>query len=412
MSDIEKVIVVGTGFIGLPLALMLAKHEVEVVGVDIDRKLTEAINDGSLNLDEDDLQRLLEDETVKDNLVAQTDPEAGDAHVVSVPTPLVEPEKSPDLSHVEDAIDAILPNLRDGDVLNIESTIPPRTCDTLISAKLSEAGLTPGEDIHLAHSPERILPGNVFEEIVHNDRIIGGATPACAEAAAGIYEPFHQGDVFTTDLISSELCKLMENTFRDINIAMANEFALIGDELGVDIETVIDLANEHPRVDILNPGVGVGGHCLPVDPWFLNEVDPEHTNLITTARRVNDLMPARAAKLIRRQTAAYTDPGILALGRSYKPDTDDARNSPAIEVVEDLRADGYTVDHHDRHGSDAGYESLQALIDERDPDVVVQLVAHTETVAALDDLDGWLTDRGILAFRFTGASIDYVARPE
>ncbi|QLD86833.1 nucleotide sugar dehydrogenase [Natronomonas halophila] len=406
MSEIEKVVVVGTGFVGLPLALQLAKNEVEVVGVDIDENLTKAINDASLNLDEEELQRLLEDETVQENLIAQTTPEEGDAFVISVPTPLTDPEKSPDLSHVEAAIESVLPYIESGDVLNVESTIPPRTCETLISNILGDADFTPGEDVHLAHSPERILPGDVFEEIVHNDRIIGGTTPECAEAAAEIYEPFLQGDVYTTDLLSAELCKLMENTFRDINVAIANEFALIGDELDIDIEHVIELANKHPRVDILTPGIGVGGHCLPIDPWFLNEVDPEHTNLITTARRVNDLMPDRAAKRIRRLVAEYTDPDILALGMAYKPDTYDQRNSPARAVVEDLRLDGYSVSHYDRHAPKETYDDLRALVEREGPDVIVELVAHDETVAELNELREWLADQRILAARFEGAAIE------
>jgi UDP-N-acetyl-D-mannosaminuronic acid dehydrogenase len=408
MSEIEKVVVVGTGFVGLPLALQLAKNGVEVVGVDIDENLTQAINDASLNLDEDELQRLLEDGTVQENLVAQTTPEEGDAFVISVPTPLTDPEKSPELSHVEAAIESILPYLETGDLLNIESTIPPRTCNTLVPELLEEAGFTPGDDIHLAHSPERILPGDVFEEIVNNDRIIGGATPECAEKAAEIYDPFLEGDVYTTNLLSAELCKLMENTFRDINVAIANEFALIGDELGIDIEHVIELANKHPRVDILTPGIGVGGHCLPVDPWFLNEVDPEHTNLITTARRVNDLMPERAAKRIRRLVADYTDPHILALGMAYKPNTYDQRNSPAREVVEDLQLDGYSVSHYDRFVPGETYDSLRGLVEREGPDVIVELVSHDETVEELDGLRGWLADQQILTARFDGAAIERI----
>jgi UDP-N-acetyl-D-mannosaminuronic acid dehydrogenase len=406
MSNLEKVVVVGTGFVGLPLALTLAKNGVDVVGVDIDENVTEAINDGSLNLDEDELQALLNDPEVQENLMAQTTPEEGDAFVISVPTPLTEPEKSPDLAHVQAAIESVLPYLSEGDVLNIESTIPPRTSATLVTNLLQDAGFEPGEDIHLAHSPERILPGNVFEEIVHNDRVVGGATPECAEQAAHIYEPFLEGDIYKTDLLSAELCKLMENTYRDINVAVANEFALIGDELGINIESVIELANNHPRVDILTPGIGVGGHCLPVDPWFLNEVDPEHTNLITTARRVNDLMPARAAGEIRRLVADFTDPDILALGAAYKPNTHDGRNSPATEIVEDLQLDGYSVTQYDRHADENSYTDLRTLLEQEDPDVVIQLVPHEETVAELEELRGWLGDAGILTARFHGAALE------
>lgn len=404
-SEIEKVVVIGTGFVGLPLALLLASKGVEVVGVDIDENLTRAINDATLNLDEAELQALLEDETVQKNLVAKNEPEAGDAFVISVPTPLTDPEKSPDLSHVKMSIEWVLPYLETGDVLNVESTIPPRTCETVIMEIIEDAGYTPGGDIHLAHSPERILPGDVFEEIVHNDRIIGGATPECARVASKIYDPFLQGEVYTTDLLSAELCKLMENTYRDINVAIANEFALIGDELDIEIEGVIELANNHPRVDILQPGIGVGGHCLPVDPWFLNEVDPEHTNLITTARRVNDLMPARATQRVRRLIAEFTDPHILALGMAYKPNTYDHRNSPAKEIVRDLRLDGYSVSHYDRRVSGETYDDLQSLIEQERPDVLLHLVPHDETVAAIDALEGWLEERGLLAVRFEGSKL-------
>jgi UDP-N-acetyl-D-mannosaminuronic acid dehydrogenase len=403
MSEIEKVIVVGTGFVGLPLALSLAEEGIEVVGVDIDENVTKAINDASLNLDESEMQTLLEDDTVQEHLVAQNTPEAGDAFVISVPTPLTNPEKSPDLSYVQAAIESILPYLSEGDVVNVESTIPPLTCDTLVTDLLTGAGFEVGDDVHLAHSPERILPGNVFEEIVSNDRIVGGATPDCAAAAAAIYEPFLEADIYETDLLSAELCKLMENTFRDINVAVANEFALICDELGIGAQQVIDLANNHPRVDILSPGIGVGVHCLPVDPWFLNEVDPEHTNLITTARRINDMMPDFATKRIRRATAEYKDPHILALGASYKPNTYDQRNSPAKEIVEDLRLDGYSVAHYDDHVPEMGYDSLRSLVAEESPDVVVQLVAHDDTVAAIDNTREWLADQGIELLQFGGA---------
>lgn len=402
MSEFDKVVVIGTGFIGLPLALVLAKQEVDVLGVDIDDNLTRAINDATLNLDEKELDQYLRDGTVQDHLHAQTTPETGDAFVISVPTPLTDPDKSPDLSHVEAALDSIIPYLDDRALVNVESTIPPLTCETLIAERLSENGFEPGEDVHLAHSPERILPGNVFEEIVHNDRVIGGATPACAASAATLYEPFLEGDVYETDLLSAELCKLMENTYRDISVAIANEFALIGSELGINAKEVIDLANNHPRVDILKPGIGVGGHCLPVDPWFLNEVDPEHTNLITTARRINEMMPPFAAKRVRRAIAGYKDPHVLALGAAYKPEVNDTRNSPALQIVEDLREDGYSVAHYDRFVADRGYEDLRTLVDAESPDVLLQLVPHENTIEEVHSCREWLSDQDIKILQFGG----------
>lgn len=335
-TSLDKIIVIGTGFIGLPLALQLANAGKTVVGVDIDENVVAAINDQSLNLDEAELQAMLESESVQDNLDAKTTPEPGDAFVISVPTPLTQPQKSPDLTAVEASVESILPHLAGGEVINVESTVPPLTCEEVIAPMLREAGFEPGEDVFLAHSPERILPGNVFEEIVHNDRVIGGVDDASSRLAAKIYEPFLEGEVYHTDLLSAELCKLMENTYRDVNIALANEFALIGEELGIDITKVIELANYHPRVDILRPGIGVGGHCLPIDPWFLEEVDPEHTNLITSARRINDMMPQKTARSIRHALQDAGDSKLLVLGAAYKPDTHDPRESPEAVLSWDV----------------------------------------------------------------------------
>lgn len=400
LEPINEVVVIGTGFVGLPLAIMLASKGKTVYGVDIDENLVKAINDGTLNLDEDELQAQLEDETVQENLVAQTHPTSGDAFVISVPTPLTEPEKSSDLSYIQAAIDSLLPHLEEGDLINIESTIPPLTCEDRIVPQLEAAGFTPGEDIQLAHSPERILPGNVFEEIVSNDRIIGGINDESANRAAKLYEPFLDAEIYFTDLVSAELCKLMENTYRDVNVALANEFALIGEEMGIDADSVIELANQHPRVDLLQPGIGVGGHCLPVDPWFLNEVDPEHTNLITTARRINDMMPEHTAAKIRRAVSDYADPKILVLGAAYKPNTNDQRNSPANDIVENLHLDGYRVTHYDRYVDEMGYDDLQLLLESETPDVVVQLVPHDETVDRLRDIESWCADQEIELLQF------------
>jgi len=394
-APVEEIVIVGTGFVGLPLALMLAANGKRVYGVDIDQNLVDAINDASLNLDETRLQALLEDEGVQRNLLAQTEPTDGDAFVISVPTPLSDPGKSPDLVHVEAAVESVVPYLDGGEIINVESTIPPLASTERIAPLLADAGYVPGEDVQLAHSPERILPGNVFDEVVDNDRVIGGIDPESAARAAKIYEPFLEGDVFYTDLLSAELCKLMENTFRDVNVALANEFALIGDELGVDISEVIRLANQHPRVDILQPGIGVGGHCLPVDPWFLNEVDPEHTNLITTARRINDMMPGVATRKIRRAVADHDEPRIVALGATYKPNTYDQRNSPAQLIVDDLQLDGYDVAHYDPHVDGKGYDDLRSTLAAEDADVLLLLVPHDDVVAEIESLADWLDAEGI-----------------
>lgn len=400
LAPVDEIVVIGTGFIGLPLALQLAAHGKHVIGVDIDENLVAAINDQSLNLDEDKLQELLESEYVESNLDARRDPTEGDAFVISVPTPLKDPQKSPDLSYIQKAIESIVPYLTEGDLVNVESTIPPLTSENIIVPRLAEAGFVPGEDIHFAHAPERILPGNVFDEIVQNDRIIGGVDRISARRAGKIYEPFLKGDVFYTDLLSAELCKLMENTYRDVNVALANEFALICDEVNdVNATDVIKLANNHPRVDILRPGIGVGGHCLPVDPWFLNEVDPEHTNLITTARRINDMMPQVATSKLRRVLSSYADPTIVTLGLTYKSGTYDTRNSPAQDIIEELRLDGYDVREYDRYVDGYDYATLDAVLERENPEIVIQLVTHDETVTALDEL---AKEGSFEAFRFIG----------
>jgi UDP-N-acetyl-D-mannosaminuronic acid dehydrogenase len=400
VAEVTEIAVIGTGFVGLPLALMLAEEGKTVYGVDVDEALVESINDGTLSHNEGEIQDRLNSPAVEENLQAQTEPTQSDAFVVSVPTPLQTPEKSPDLSNLENAVESILPYLQPGNLVNIESTVPPLTCRETVASILSEAGFEPGEDVQLAHSPERILPGNVFEELITNDRVIGGIDEQSAVRTSKLYEPFLEAEMHLTDLVSAELCKLIENTHRDVNIALANEFALIGEKLDVDIEETLALANKHPRVNVLDPGIGVGGHCLPVDPWFLNEVDPEHTNLITTARRINDMMPQRTAAKIRQAVADYDDPTLLVLGAAYKPDTYDRRNSPAIDIVTRLRRDGYDLAHYDRHVKGYEFDDLKRVVEVESPDVIVQLVPHTETVRALRRLDAWLGERGVELVQF------------
>ena len=251
------------------------------------------------------------------------------------------------------------PRLRPGNLVVIESTIPPLTCRELVRPVIET--LTPykvGLDIHVAHCPERILPGNVFHEIVHNDRIIGGMDGRATQLARDLYATFVKGELHATDDLTAELVKLMENTYRDVNIALANEFAAVADGLGVDPLAAIALANRHPRVDILHPGIGTGGHCIPVDPWFIKEVDPANSRLILTAREVNERVPERVAAAVRRRVRNLTDPLIVAIGAAYKPNTYDTRNSPAVRVVELLKADGYRVAHYDPLAPGMEYGSL------------------------------------------------------
>nr|MBN1228744.1 nucleotide sugar dehydrogenase [Anaerolineae bacterium] len=384
MADRSKtIVVVGTGYVGLPAALMLARAGYDVVGVDINENIVRAINEGVMRIKEDELQSLMADPQVRTNLRAQSTPCEGDIFIIAVPTPLDERKKVADMSYVDDAVNSILPYLREGNLVIIESTIPPLTCRERVTPMIEEAtGLIVGDTVFLAHCPERILPGDIFHEIVHNDRIIGGINEKTREMAAGMYETFVKGEMFLTDDITAELAKLMENTYRDVNIALANEFAAVAEGLAIDGQEAIRLANKHPRVNILSPGIGVGGHCIPIDPWFIKEIDPSNSRLIFASRLINDGMPARVAARIRRLTRDVSSPKLVIIGASYKPDVDDPRESPAIEIVHLLREDGYTLEHYDPLIEGMGYSSLAEIC--RGADLLVVLVPHR---VVLDELE-------------------------
>ena len=348
ISPRKHIVVVGIGYVGLPAAIMLARAGHQVTGYDINQALVDDINNGVMrHINEQELHDLLQDERVKQNLRAQGEPCRADAYMIAVPTPLDHRKKIADLTYVTSAVESLLPYLRKGNLVIVESTVPPLTCREVVTPLIEKTGLRVGEDILLAHCPERILPGKIFYEIVHNDRIIGGTTREASEAAREIYASFVKGNLYLTDDVTAELCKLMENTYRDVNIALANELAAVADTLGVDIKQAIDLANKHPRVNLLKPGIGVGGHCIPIDPWFIKEVDPANSQLIFTARTINDDMPSRVAAKIRRAVRGIPSPKIVAIGATYKPDTNDLRESPALQVVELLREDGCNVALYD-----------------------------------------------------------------
>ncbi len=335
----EKVSVIGLGYVGLPMAAILASRGLDVVGVDTSERVVGLINQGKIHIEEPDLDILVHEAVASGKLRATTVPEPADAFVIGVPTPVTADHK-PDLSYVEAAARAIAPVLKKGDLLVLESTSPVGTTrklaqwiaearpDLTLPAKADEDA-----DILVAHSPERILPGRVLLELVDNDRIIGGLTPRCAERAAEFYKVFIQGECLLTDANTAELVKLAENSFRDVNIAFANELSVVCDQLGVDIWELVRLANRHPRVRILDPGPGVGGHCIAVDPWFIVDSAPHRTALIRTARQVNDGKPGFVVDRVMELAAARGSPRIACLGLSYKADIDDLRESPAVEIV-------------------------------------------------------------------------------
>jgi UDP-N-acetyl-D-mannosaminuronic acid dehydrogenase len=318
-----------------------------VIGVDINENIVRAINEGVLHIKEADLQAIMNEPEVRANLRAQTKPAEADVFLIAVPTPVDHRKKVAEMKYVREAAESIVPYLKAGNVVILESTVPPLTCRDFMIPILEKSGLKAGKDFYVAHCPERILPGDVFYEIVHNDRIIGAADQKARDLASAVYATFVEGNLYQTDDITAELCKLMENTYRDVNIALANEFAAVAEGLGIDPFQAIELSNKHPRVKILRPGIGVGGHCIPLDPWFIKEVDPANSRLIFTSRLINDEMPYRIAAKIRKAVRDLSDPKIVAIGAAYKANTEDPRESPAIEIVKLLREEGYSIDHYD-----------------------------------------------------------------
>ncbi len=340
---IDSVCVVGLGYVGLPTAAILASRGVRVIGVDVDGTAVSLVNQGRVHIVEPDLDILVNGAVATGNLRASAVPEAAEAFIIAVPTPFTDANK-PDLSYVSAAVRSVAPVLKKSDLIVIESTSPVGTTE-MVSAQL--AGLRPDltfphqaeedeADILLAYSPERVLPGRVLLELVRNDRVIGGLGRRCAQRAAELYGVFVKGECLITSARTAELVKLAENSFRDVNIAFANELSQVCEHVGIDVWDVVALANRHPRVDILKPGPGVGGHCIAVDPWFIVDSAPEQTTLIRTARQVNDAMPHRVAGQVRQALRDAGGGPIACLGLSYKADIDDLRESPAVEIVRAL----------------------------------------------------------------------------
>jgi UDP-N-acetyl-D-mannosaminuronic acid dehydrogenase len=372
----------GLGHIGLPTAAMLAAAGHDVVGCDTNPAVVALVAAGRTGLREPGLEALLARALRDGRLRAQPMPASAAFHLIAVPTPCTAVQL-PDLHCVEAAIDALAPLLRAGDTVILESTVPVGTTEALAARlrSLRPDLRVPGE-VAIAYCPERVLPGRILHELAENDRVVGGLTPACAAAAAGLYRAFVRGEVILADARMAEMVKLAENAFRDVNIAFANELSLLCDRLGVDARRAIALANRHPRVDVLQPGVGVGGHCIPVDPWFLAAAAPEEARLIRTARAVNDETPRRIAQRLRDAAARFDAPRIACLGLAYKPDVGDLRESPALAIVADLLRDGLDVIVADPFvaalpaslGGAALTEAAEAVAA---ADIVAILVAHT-----------------------------------
>lgn len=342
---------IGLGYIGLPTAAVLASRMGNVVGVDVNKDVVESITNGNVKTLEPGLAELLA-QVSGNALRAVTKPEAADAFIIAVPTPITDDHK-PDISYVRSAALSLAPVLRTGNLIILESTSPVGTTEQM-AQWLAEARpdlsfpQQAGDeaDVQIAYCPERILPGKMLEELVHNDRIVGGLTRTASDMAAALYRLFVEGEIHITSVRTAELCKLAENSFRDVNIAYANELSMICDKLDIDVEELIRLANHHPRVNILQPGCGVGGHCIPVDPWFIVDSASEQARLIRTAREVNDSKPLWVVEKIKRAIDAYLKAhpeksikdvtvGIIG-GLGYKPGTDDLRNSPVVQIANEI----------------------------------------------------------------------------
>lgn len=343
-ESIGRVSVIGLGYIGLPTAAMFASSGIEVVGVDISQRAVDAVNSGKAHIEEGNLDELVEHCVEAGRLRATTTPEPADVFIIAVPTPVAHDEsRAPDVSYVQAAGRAIAPLLKSGNLVILESTSPVGTTGMLAELFASERpDLTfPQQaadeaDVCLAYCPERIIPGQMLKELVENDRIVGGMTPRCAERAATVYKVFVRGVCHVSTDRTAEMVKLTENAFRDVNIAFANELSMICDELGVDVWKVIDFANRHPRVSILQPGAGVGGHCIAVDPWFIVSSAPERAKIIRTARDVNDSKPDFLVRQVEAAISGRPQAKIACLGLSYKADVDDFRESPSLEIATTL----------------------------------------------------------------------------
>lgn len=414
--NFNKICVIGLGYIGLPTASTFAAQGVDVLGVDVNSSIIETLNQGEIHIHEPGLRDAVTKAVQSEKFKAALKPQEADAFIIAVPTPFHEDKygeyngrtyKLADMTAVIAATESILPVLRKGNLVVLESTSPPRTTIELVAPILERSGLKAGTDFFLCYSPERVLPGQIMRELIENARVIGGVTPESAQAGADLYSIFVKGQIIKTDSSTAEMVKLMENTYRDVNIAIANEFSRLADKFGVDVWEAVSIANLHPRVKILSPGPGVGGHCISVDPWFFVETAPELTPLIYQSRQVNDAQPNFVVDIVQRALGSLKGKTIAALGLAYKPDVDDLRESPAGEVVHLLQKQGARVHAWEPFKPDANLPgiSISPSFEDaiRDADALLLLVKHSEFASlipaqvaqktkariAVDAVNGW-----------------------
>ncbi|KZX16040.1 UDP-N-acetyl-D-glucosamine 6-dehydrogenase [Methanobrevibacter cuticularis] len=371
-----KVCIIGQGYIGLPTAVLFANNSCEVLGVDINPKIVENLNEGKLHIEEPGLKEKLKIAIDNKNYSASTTPEKSDVFIITVPTPSNIEDLSCDLSYVISACESIIPYLEKENIVIIESTIAPMSTDNIIKPIFEKAGFEIGKDLYLSHCPERVLPGKIMEELINNDRIVGGITPRCSDKAANVYKTFVKGKIMKTEAKTAEMSKCMENTFRDVNIALANELTKICSKIGVNALDVIDLANKHPRVNIHSPGPGVGGHCLAIDPYFIYALAPEEAKMIKLARDTNDSMPQFVVDKTKELLNDIENPKIAILGVAYKGNTGDTRESPGVIVCHLLKEEGFNIGIHDPHVDGENYCSFEEAIE--NADICLILSDHDE----------------------------------
>jgi UDP-N-acetyl-D-mannosaminuronic acid dehydrogenase len=404
--EFHSICIVGLGYIGLPTASMFATHGIRVTGVDNNSKVVKSLEAGKVHIYEPGLKEVVEEAINRGNLKVSAKPVEADAFIIAVPTPFYGDKKA-DLSFVHAAVESIEKVLKKGNLVILESTSPPLTTVEHVLPILEKSGLKAGSDFLLAYSPERVLPGQILKELVENARVIGGIDTASAEAGRDLYKIIVKGEIILTDATTSEMVKLMENTYRDINIAIANEFSRLADRFGVDVWEAIQIANRHPRVKILNPGPGVGGHCISVDPWFFVEAAPDISPLIQTARMVNDSQPDFVVNIVKKELGGLVQKKVAVLGLAFKPDVDDLRESPAIEVAHKLHLAGASVTAFEPFKIDFKHEGIimVSTLDEaiKSADAILLLVNHsqfrtinatqlkdlTKATVVIDTVNGW-----------------------
>ncbi len=373
----KKICVIGLGYIGLPTSAMFAQSGCEVIGVDISDRVVNMLNQGHIHIEEPGLEEVVKEQVQNGNFRASLVPEKADAFIIAVPTPNLNDEfRSCDLKFVVQGVENILPFVEKGNTVIVESTIAPKSMDDIVKPIFEKRGYVIGKDIYLAHCPERVLPGQILYELRHNNRIVGGITPACTEHAAEVYGVFVEGEIIKTEAKTAELSKCMENTFRDVNIALANELAKICYDLDINCLDVIQMANKHPRVNIHQPGPGVGGHCLAIDPYFICAKAPEAAQIIRLSRDTNKSMPQFVVEKINMLLKGIDNPKIAAFGVTYKGNVDDVRESPSFEIVEMLKSQGFMVQVYDPHVPNDEYVDLDTAV--QHADIVVILTDHNE----------------------------------